>query len=88
MKKSLGIARYSITLALGVAIGGLVLIAVVAILVTQFIASRNSVIASEYGSSPVQQAALQIRRTGSPARKRGMNTCSARVWNSALSRKK
>jgi class 3 adenylate cyclase len=44
VKKRLGFTRYSITLALGLAIGGLVLIAVVAVLVTQLIASRSSVV--------------------------------------------
>lgn len=44
MKKRLGIAQISITLALGVAIGGLVLVAVAAVLVTQLIASRSSVV--------------------------------------------
>ncbi len=45
MSKRLGLAHYSITLALGVAIGGLVLMAVIAILVTQLITSRSSVVA-------------------------------------------
>ncbi len=40
----LGLGRYSITLFLGIAIGGLVLIAVIAVLVTQLIASRSSVV--------------------------------------------
>ncbi len=44
MKKRLGLAQFSITLALGVAIGGLVLVAVAAVLVTQLITSRASVI--------------------------------------------
>ncbi len=44
MKKRLGLAQFSITLAFGVAIGGLVLVAVAAVLVTQLISSRNSVV--------------------------------------------
>jgi class 3 adenylate cyclase len=44
VKKRLGLAQFSITLALGVAIGGLVLVAVAAVLVTQLITSRASVI--------------------------------------------
>ncbi|MDX1574935.1 MAG: adenylate/guanylate cyclase domain-containing protein [Kiloniellales bacterium] len=44
VKKRLGLSKYSIALFLGVAIGGLVLIAVVAVLVTQLIASRSSVV--------------------------------------------
>lgn len=42
--KTRGAARYSIALALGVAIGGLVLTAVVAVLITQLITGRNSVV--------------------------------------------
>ena len=44
MKKRLGLAQFSITLAFGVAIGGLVLVAVAAVLVTQLLASRSSVV--------------------------------------------
>jgi hypothetical protein len=44
VKKRLGLAQFSITLAFGVAIGGLVLVAVAAVLVTQLLASRSSVV--------------------------------------------
>jgi len=40
-----GLAHWSITLALSVAIGGLVLVAVIAVLVTQLVTSRTSVVA-------------------------------------------
>jgi adenylate cyclase len=45
VKKRLGLSRYSISLALGVAIGGLVLAAVIAVLITQLVTGRISIVA-------------------------------------------
>lgn len=60
MKQRPGIAHYSISLALGVAIGGLVLVAVIAVLVTQLITSRSSVVALTHQNIREAFGAIEI----------------------------